>query len=67
MGIDPARIVNVTIAPCTAKKAEIRRDEMNAAGKYHGMEDMRDNDYALTTKELVDWAKSKAIEFEVLE
>ena len=27
MGIDPTKIVNVAVTPCTAKKYEIRRDE----------------------------------------
>ena len=34
MGIDPTKIVNVALTPCTAKKFEIRRDEMKAASKY---------------------------------
>lgn len=34
MGIDPKRNVNVAVTPCTAKKYEIRRQEMNAAGQY---------------------------------
>ena len=33
MGIDPAKIVNVALTPCTAKKYEIRREEMNAASQ----------------------------------
>ncbi|MDO5291766.1 MAG: [FeFe] hydrogenase, group A [bacterium] len=67
MNLDPAKIVHVTIAPCTAKKFEVRREEMNAAGRYHGMEEMRDTDFLLTTKELADWAKEENIEFEALE
>ena len=51
-GIDPEQIVNVAIAPCTAKKFEIRRPEMNAAGRFHGNESIRDMDYVLTTREL---------------
>lgn len=67
MGVDPERIVNVSITPCTAKKAEIRREEMNSAGKYHGKEEMRDTDYVITTRELAEWAKAEAIDFESLE
>lgn len=67
MGIDPSRIVTVTIAPCTAKKAEIRREEMNSAGVHHGIESMRDNDYVLTTNELAQWAKSEEIDFASLQ
>ena len=33
MGIDPRKIVNVALTPCTAKKFEIRREKMNAAGR----------------------------------
>ena len=47
MGIDPRKIVNVAVTPCTAKKFEIRRGEMNAAGRYLGIEDMRDMDYVI--------------------
>ena len=32
MNIDPKQIVHVAVTPCTAKKAEILREEMNAAG-----------------------------------
>lgn len=65
--LDPSRIVNVTIAPCTAKKYEINREEMNSAGEYHGNEEIRDNDFVLTTKELADWAKEEGIDFDALE
>ena len=57
MGIDPAKIVNVAVTPCTAKKFEIRREEMNAAGKYLGIDGMRDMDYVITTRELAAWAR----------
>lgn len=67
MGIDPENIVSVAIAPCTAKKAEIRRDELNSAGQYLGKEDMRDNDFVLTTRELAEWAKEEKVDFEALE
>lgn len=36
-GIDPKKIVNVALAPCTAKKFEIRRDEMCDAGNIMKM------------------------------
>lgn len=67
MGIDPAKIVNVAVTPCTAKKYEIRRDEMKAAGRYLGIEDMRDMDYVVTTRELAQWARMKKIDFKALE
>ncbi len=67
MGIDTLKIVNVAITPCTAKKFEIKRDEMNSSGKYHNLEDMRDMDYVITTRELALWAKEENIDFESLE
>lgn len=67
MGLDPKQIVNVAVTPCTAKKFEIRREEMNAAGKYLGIDGMRDMDYVITTRELAKWAKEESIDFTVLE
>lgn len=67
MGIDPKRIVNVALTPCTAKKYEIRRDEMKAAGQYLGKEGMRDMDHVITTREIARWARMKNIDFEALE
>lgn len=66
-GIDPTKIVNVAVTPCTAKKFEIRRDEMNAAGKHLGIEGMRDMDHVITTRELAIWAKEEEIDFVSLE
>ena len=63
MGIDPAKIVNVAVTPCTAKKYEIRRQEMNASGKYLEMDDLRDMDYVITTRELAKWEKEENIAF----
>lgn len=63
MNLDPAKIVNVAVTPCTAKKFEIRREEMNAAAEYHGIEGMRDMDYVITTRELALWAKEAEIAF----
>ncbi|WP_250278975.1 [FeFe] hydrogenase, group A [[Clostridium] colinum] len=67
MNIDPSKIVTVTITPCSAKKFEVRRDEMNASAKYNNVEGMRDNDYIITTRELALWAKEKNIDFTSLE
>ena len=66
-GIDPKRIVNVALTPCTAKKYEIRREEMKAAGEYLGIEGLRDMDYVITTRELAKWAKEENIDFSSLE
>ncbi|WP_105304473.1 [Fe-Fe] hydrogenase large subunit C-terminal domain-containing protein [Anaerolactibacter massiliensis] len=63
MGIDPKAIVNVALTPCTAKKYEIRREEMNAAGRYLGIDGMRDMDYVITTRELAAWAREEHIDF----
>ena len=67
MGIDPKKIVNVALTPCTAKKAEIAREEMNAAGRKLGVEGMRDMDVVITTRELALWAKERNIDFNALE
>ena len=67
MGIDPRDIVTVNVTPCTAKKAEIRRSELNDAGKLLGALEMRDNDYVITTKELAQWMEEDGVDFENLE
>lgn len=66
MGIEPEAIVNVSLTPCTAKKFEIRREEMNAASKYLVLDNMRDMDYVITTRELALWAKEDNIDFHSL-
>ena len=66
MNLDPKRIIHVAVTPCTAKKAEILRDEMNAAGRLLGDPAMRDTDYVITTTELADWAKAEKIDFKAL-
>ena len=66
MGIDPEKIVNVAVTPCTAKKFEIRREEMKAAGRYLGIDGMYDMDYVITTRELAAWAREKGIDFAAL-
>ena len=67
MGIDPRKIVNVALTPCTAKKFEIRREEMNAAGQQLGISELRDMDNVITTRELALWAKEAGIDFVSLE
>ena len=64
--IDPRKIVNVALTPCTAKKFEIKRDEMDAAAKYLGIDGMRDMDIVITTRELAKWAKAENIDFNSL-
>lgn len=48
--IDPANIVSVSLMPCTAKKFECERPEMNDSG-------FQDVDFALTTRELGNMIK----------
>ncbi|MBP8952814.1 MAG: [FeFe] hydrogenase, group A [Armatimonadetes bacterium] len=55
-GIDPAKMVVVSIMPCTAKKYEAARPEMCDSG-------YRDVDYVLTTRELAQMIKEQGIDF----
>jgi iron-only hydrogenase group A len=55
-GIDPAKIVTVSIMPCTAKKFECNRPEMRDSG-------FQDVDYVLTTRELARMIKNVGIDF----
>ena len=59
MGIDPAKIVSVSVMPCTAKKFEIGRDDESAAG-------VPDVDIALTTRELARMIQRAGINFTAL-
>ena len=65
--IDPKQMVTVCVTPCTAKKFEIRRPEMNAAGRSMGDENMRDSDYCITVRELAKWLRAENIDFNALE
>ncbi|MFV0352203.1 MAG: NADH-dependent [FeFe] hydrogenase, group A6 [Oscillospiraceae bacterium] len=58
MGIDPADIVVVSIMPCTAKKFELDRYDMSAAG-----EGMPDNDISITTRELARMIRRSGLNF----
>jgi NADH-quinone oxidoreductase subunit G/[NiFe] hydrogenase diaphorase moiety small subunit len=53
--IDPADIVTVALMPCTAKKFECNRPEMNDSG-------FKDIDYGLTTRELAQMFKEAGID-----
>ncbi len=59
MGIDPAKIVVVSIMPCTAKKFECGREDQSASG-------YADVDYALTTRELARMIDTAGISFNLL-
>ena len=67
MGLDPEKIVNVALTPCTAKKFEIRREEMSDAADYLKIEGLRDMDAVITTRELAKWAREAGVDFAGLE
>jgi iron-only hydrogenase group A len=58
--LDPAKVVSVSIMPCTAKKYEADRPEMRASG-------FKDVDFVLTTRELAVMIKQAGIDFRALE
>ncbi|WP_411169349.1 ferredoxin hydrogenase [Clostridium sp. MB05] len=58
--IDPKRVFTVTIMPCTAKKYEADRPEMEN-------EDLRNIDAVITTRELAKMIKDAKIDFAKLE
>lgn len=57
-GIDPKDLFVVSVMPCTAKKFEITRDDMSAAG-----DGIPDIDVSLTTRELARMIKRAGIRF----
>jgi NADP-reducing hydrogenase subunit HndD len=57
--VDPKDVVVVSVMPCTAKKFEAGRSEMNASG-------FQDVDYVLTTRELARMIKQTGIDFRAL-
>lgn len=67
MHLDPTKIVNVAVTPCTAKKGEILRPEMNSSAHYHKNDSLRDMDYIITIRELALWLKEEGIDFNTLE
>lgn len=58
-GYSKDNLVIVAIMPCTAKKKEILRPQLNASGK-------QDTDYVLTTQELARMIRSAGIDFKML-
>ena len=54
--IDPANICSISIMPCTAKKYECQRSEMNASGH-------QDVDISLTVQELANMIREAGINF----
>jgi len=57
--IEPARVFSVSIMPCTCKKFECDRPEMNDSG-------FKDVDVVLTTRELANLIKDAGIDFNSL-
>ena len=55
-GIDPKKIVSVSVMPCTAKKFEHKRDDQ-------GRDGMQDVDIVITTRELADMIKKAGLQF----
>lgn len=58
-GIDPSKIVSVSVMPCTAKKFEMGRDNENASG-------YPDVDIAITTRELARMIRRVGLKFREL-
>lgn len=58
MGIDPSNIVVVAVMPCVAKKFEVGRDDMSAAG--NGIPDV---DIAITTREFARMIEKAGLNF----
>jgi NADP-reducing hydrogenase subunit HndD len=59
MGIDPVKIVVVSVMPCLAKKYECQREELEVDG-------LRDVDFALSTRELANLIRQMNIDFMAL-
>lgn len=63
-GIAPEDIFVVSIMPCTAKKYEAARPEMNAAAKFWKNPNIsRDVDVVLTSRELIRMIREAGIDF----
>ncbi len=59
-GLDPNKVKVISIMPCSCKKSEAKREEMESDG-------LRDIDVVLTTRELARWIKKEDINFNALE
>ena len=64
--IDPKKFVSVSIMPCTAKKFEASRPEVNDAGEFMNVENIHDVDAVLTTRELARLLKESGIDLSQL-
>jgi NADP-reducing hydrogenase subunit HndD len=59
-GLDPEKIVNVSVMPCSAKKYEANRMEMNDSG-------LQDVDLVCTTRELGHMIRQSGIDFKEIQ
>jgi len=73
IGIDPRKIKVISIMPCTAKKFEALRPEMNGAFGFwkdklslSKKDNFPDVDYVLTTRELIRMIKESGIDYAAL-
>ena len=66
MNISPKDVFVVAITPCTAKKFEILREEMNSACGYNKDGQYPDTDVVLTVKEVVRWAKNRNFDLKTI-
>ena len=64
--IKPEDIINVVVAPCTAKKTEVRRKEINRSIDSNNNK-INDTDYVLTTRELSRLLKDNNIDITSLD
>ena len=69
LGIDPRRMVVVSIMPCTAKKSEAAREEMNSAfrywqekGRVEPQDQFQDIDAVLTSREAAKLLKMAKVD-----
>lgn len=58
-GVDPAKMFNVAISPCTAKRFEVTRPEFISSG-------FNDMDAVVTTREFAQMIRDKGIDFNAL-
>ncbi|MDO5124102.1 MAG: NADH-dependent [FeFe] hydrogenase, group A6 [Eubacteriales bacterium] len=58
-GIDPEKIVSVSVMPCTAKKFEHKRDD-------EGKDGLKDVDIVITTRELAEMIKRAGLDWNAL-
>lgn len=60
LGLDPQKVKVISVMPCSCKKYEISRPEMESDG-------LRDVDVVLTTRELARWVKKNDLSYDDLD